>query len=231
MSMTPRLSIIVPTLNEAGSIERVLGRVRALDQALKLGVELIVADGGSQDNTSTLAQPWADQVLESPRGRARQMNAGSTQANGDYFLFLHADTELTEPAAIELQRTLAHDPIWGRFDVRIQGRAFMLPVIAFMMNKRSRYTGIATGDQAMFVRREVFEAMGGFVDQPLMEDIELSKRLRRQSKPVCLSGPVITSGRRWETKGVWPTIFLMWRLRWRYWRGEDAKTLAKAYQR
>ena len=228
---TPRLSVIVPTLNEAQSIEQVLRYIHANTQSLELGIELIVADGGSTDNTQTLAQGLADHVIEAPRGRARQMNAGSAQATGNYLLFLHADTELTQPAASELQQALEHTPVWGRFDVRIQGQAFMLPVIAFMMNRRSRYTGIATGDQAMFVRRDVFESLGGFADQPLMEDIELSKRLCRQHKPVCLKGPVITSGRRWDTKGVWPTIWLMWRLRWRYWRGEDAQTLAQAYQR
>ena len=228
---TPRLSVIVPTLDEAGSIEQVLSSIHALNQLFDPGVELIVADGGSQDSTRTLTQGLADHVIVAPRGRARQMNAGAAQATGDYLLFLHADTELTQAAGIELQQVLEQAPAWGRFDVHIQGRAFMLPVIAFMMNRRSRYTGIATGDQAMFVRRDVFESLGGFADQPLMEDIELSKRLCRQHRSVCLKGPVITSGRRWDTKGVWPTIWLMWRLRWRYWRGETADTLAKAYER
>lgn len=228
---TPRLSIIVPTLNEARSIAHVLSSIQELNQSLDLGIELIVADGGSQDNTQALAQRLADHVLEAPRGRARQMNAGARRASADYLLFLHADTELTRAAAVELRQALEHAPAWGRFDVSIQGRACMLPVIAFMMNRRSRYTGIATGDQAMFIRRDVFESLNGFADLPLMEDIELSKRLCRQHRPTCLRGPVVTSGRRWETKGVWATIWLMWCLRWRYWRGADAHTLAKAYQR
>ena len=241
--MTPSLSIIVPTLNEAGSIEQVLTSVRALDRKLSLGLELIVVDGGSQDNTKTLAQPLANQVIDAPRGRARQMNAGAAAASSDYLLFLHADTILTTAAAKELKEALTNEPVWGRFDVRIESssednttdatenNARMFRVISFMMNQRSRLTGIATGDQAIFVRRDVFESIGGFADQPLMEDIELSKQLCKHAKPTCLKGPVITSGRRWETNGVWATIFLMWRLRWRYWRGESAEELARAYKR
>jgi len=229
--MTSRLTIIVPALNEAVSIEHVLRSIRARCSDLALQTELIVVDGGSNDDTQALAQPLADHVLEAPRGRARQMNAGAAKACGEYLLFLHADTTLTQHAAIELQHALTPSPIWGRFDVRIDGRPFMLRVIAFMMNQRSRFTGIATGDQAMFVRRDVFDAVGGFADQPLMEDVELSKQLSKRAKPVCLNGPVITSGRRWETHGVWATILLMWRLRWRYWRGDSAHELARAYQR
>lgn len=241
--MTPSLSIIVPTLNEAGSIEQVLASVRTLDRKLSLGLELIVVDGGSEDNTKILAQPLADQVLDAPRGRARQMNAGAAAASNDYLLFLHADTILTTAGAKELKDALATEPVWGRFDVRIESssedntrgatenNAWMFGVISFMMNHRSRLTGIATGDQAIFVRRDVFASIGGFADQPLMEDIELSKQLRRHAKPTCLKGPVITSGRRWETNGVWATIFLMWRLRWRYWRDESAEDLARAYER
>jgi len=241
--MTPSLSIIVPTLNEAGSIEQVLTSVRALDRKLSLGLELIVVDGGSQDNTKTLAEPLADQVIDAPRGRARQMNAGAAAASSDYLLFLHADTVLTSAAAKELKVALAREPVWGRFDVRIESssednttgttenNAGMFRVISFMMNHRSRLTGIATGDQAIFVRRDVFESIGGFTDQPLMEDIELSKQLCKHAKPTCLRGPVITSGRRWEANGVWATIFLMWRLRWRYWRGQSAEELARAYKR
>jgi rSAM/selenodomain-associated transferase 2 len=237
--MAPSLTIIVPTLNEASSIEQVLTSVRALDRKLSLGLELIVVDGGSQDNTKTLAQPLANQVIDAPRGRARQMNAGAAAASSDYLLFLHADTILTTAAAKELKDALAREHVWGRFDVRIEissednaeDQHFMFHVISFMMNHRSRLTGIATGDQAIFVRRDVFESIGGFADQPLMEDVELSKQLRKHAKPTCLKGPVITSGRRWETNGVWATILLMWRLRWRYWRGESAEELARAYKR
>jgi len=228
--MKPSVSIIMPALNEASTIEQTIRSARALD-TLDRGVELIVVDAGSQDNTKFLAQALADHVLDAPRGRARQMNTGAAKATGDYLLFLHADTTLTTDAVAQLQHALTQSPVWGRFDVHIEGQPFMLGIISFMMNLRSRLTGIATGDQAMFVRREVFEAIGGFKDQPLMEDIELSKQLRRQASPICLKGPISTSGRRWETNGVWPTIFLMWRLRWRYWRGESTEELAKSYRR
>ncbi len=225
--MTPAISIIMPTLNEADSIEQTLVTVRALN----LSAQVIVIDGGSTDNTRELAGGLAHQVLRSECGRARQMNAGAAAASGDYLLFLHADTELTVHAATQLQSALEQQPTWGRFDVRISGDHRMLAIIAFMMNWRSRITGIATGDQAIFVRREVFESMGGYADQALMEDIEISRQLLKQSRPVCLKGPVITSGRRWQNHGVWPTIVLMWRLRWRYWRGASPEQLARDYRR
>ncbi|MDO8775107.1 MAG: TIGR04283 family arsenosugar biosynthesis glycosyltransferase [Burkholderiaceae bacterium] len=225
--MAPILSIIVPVLNEAAGIVAALS---ALAPLRSRGVELIVVDGNSTDGTPTLAAPLADAVVAGPRGRARQMNTGAAQAHGGLLLFLHADTLLPEAADVLVARALAHGPGWGRFDVRITGRPWMLPVVAAFMNRRSRWTGIATGDQAIFVRRELFFKIGGFPDQPLMEDIELSRRLCAEASPVCLRERVITSGRRWETRGVWCTIFLMWRLRWRYWRGEPAETLARAYR-
>ena len=227
--MTPTLSIIIPALNEAKSIDHTLQSARASVRATDLNVELIVVDGGSTDDTISLAKPLADQVIESPRGRARQMNTGAATAQGKYLLFLHADTTLPADAGKQLEVVFTRKSAWGRFDVKISGQSRMLPVVAFMMNTRSRLTGIATGDQAMFVRRDLFESIGRFADQPLMEDIELSKRLIEQARPVCLKGPVQTSGRRWESRGVWRTIALMWRLRWRYWRGESADQLAEEY--
>jgi len=221
-----KLSIIIPALNEAGSIEQLLMSVRELG----MPAEVIVVDGGSEDNTHKLAQSLADQVIESARGRARQMNAGAAKARGKYLLFLHADTRLPPEATGQLQSAFDRDADWGRFDVRISGKPAMLKVVARLMNWRSRLTGIATGDQAMFVRRDLFESIGGFPDQPLMEDIELSRRLLKHSRPCCLTGPVTTSGRRWEQRGVWSTIGLMWRLRYRYWRGESAEQLAKEYR-
>lgn len=221
-----QLSIIIPTLNEASSIRQTLACWRALDWP----VELIVVDGGSTDGTSDLARLMADQVIESQAGRARQMNAGAAVASGHYLLFLHADTLVPEQTATELRTAWAQNAIWGRFDVRIHGKSRLLAVIGFMMNVRSRITGIATGDQAIFVRREMFESVGGFADQPLMEDIELSRKLLKLARPLCLKGPVVTSGRRWDQHGVWRTIALMWRLRWRYWRGEPADCLAREYQ-
>lgn len=226
--MTPRLSIIVPTLDEAASIRDTL---EALQPMRGRGVEVIVADGGGADGTPELAAPLADTVVFAPRGRARQMNAGAGAAKGEVLLFLHADTRLPEGAdSLVLDGLATGGRLWGRFDVRITGRPWLLRVVAYLMNRRSRWTGIATGDQALFVRRETFEALGGFPDQPLMEDIELSRRLRRLDPPLCLRQCVVTSGRRWETRGVWRTILLMWRLRWLYWRGVAAERLAKLYR-
>jgi rSAM/selenodomain-associated transferase 2 len=158
------------------------------------------------------------------------MNAGAAAASADVLLFLHADTRLPEGADGLISRALAGGAAWGRFDVVIDGRPWMLKVVAAMMNTRSRWTGIATGDQAIFVRRSAFDAVGGYPQQPLMEDIELSRRLRRTGRPACLRQRVVTSGRRWEARGVWRTIFLMWRLRWRYWRGESPARLAQDYR-
>jgi rSAM/selenodomain-associated transferase 2 len=227
MHPTLHLSVVVPVLNEAAAIE---GTLRSLAPLRARGAEVIVADGGSSDTTVTCARALADRVLDAARGRARQMNAGAAVARGDVLLFLHADTLLPDGADGLIRQALHSGAAWGRFDVRIDGKAWMLPVIAAFMNARSRWTGIATGDQGLFVRRTVFERLGGFADQPLMEDIELSRRLRAVGRPACLSARVTTSGRRWETRGVWRTIFLMWRLRWRYWRGESPYALAKAYR-
>jgi rSAM/selenodomain-associated transferase 2 len=221
------LSIVVPVLNEAPHIQATLSALQPLRQR---GAEVLVVDGGSQDATARLARPLADQVTEAPRGRARQMNAGAALAQGQVLLFLHADTLLPPDADQLVQGAMARGAGWGRFDVRITGKAWMLTVVASMMNLRSRLSGIATGDQALFVRRDLFERVGGFPDQPLMEDIELCLRLRQEARPACLRAKVTTSGRRWENRGVWRTIVLMWRLRWRYWRGETPERLAQAYR-
>lgn len=224
---SPALSIVIPVLNEAHGIETTLHALAALRQR---GVEVVVVDGGSTDDTPVLARQHASAVLTAPRGRARQMNAGAAQARGAVLLFLHADTQLPPDADRLVLEAIESGVVWGRFDVRITGTAWMLRVVAALMNARSRWSRIATGDQALFVRRDVFERLGGFPDQPLMEDIELSKRLRQAHRPACLRAKVATSGRRWESRGVWRTIFLMWCLRWRYWRGETPERLAKAYQ-
>lgn len=221
------LSIVIPALNEAQAIEVSLGWLAPLRER---GVEVIVVDGGSQDDTARRARPHADIVIEASRGRARQMNAGAAAAQGAVLLFLHADTQLPPGADDLVLKAIQAAGVWGRFDVRIEGRHPMLRVVAGLMNWRSRLSGLATGDQAMFVRRDVFERVGGFADQPLMEDIELCQRLCRLSRPVLLRQKVLTSGRRWETRGVWRTIFLMWHLRWRYWRGESADRLAQSYR-
>ena len=226
--MVARLSIVVPTLNEA---ERIVGCLQALRALRKRGAELIVVDGGSTDGTTVLAKPGADRVLVGPRGRAKQMNLGASVATGDVLLFLHADTLLPADGAAALDAALADAQVsWGRFDVQIDGASPLLKLVAALMNLRSRSSGIATGDQAIFVRRDVFQRIGGFPEQPLMEDIELSKRLRKLSRPACLRQRVTTSGRRWEQHGVLRTIVLMWILRALYWIGLPAHRLARLYR-
>lgn len=225
--MKPALSIVIPALNEAAGIEATL---RALQPLRARGVELVLADGGSGDGTAALARTWVDAVADAPRGRALQMNVGAALARAEVLLFLHADTRLPPLADVLVLQAVATGACWGRFDVRIEGRPRMLRVVAALMNLRSRASGIATGDQAIFVTREAFERVGGFPAQPLMEDVEISRRLKRLGRPACLSAKVCTSGRRWEQRGVWRTILLMWQLRWRYWRGESAARLAEAYR-
>lgn len=223
-----KLSVIVPVLNEARQLPDALD---ALLPLVREGSEVIVADGGSEDDSAAIAESAGFRVVHAERGRARQMNAGAALASGDVLLFLHADTRLPAQAGAAIARALADQRLcWGRFDVRISGHPFMLRIIGRLMNLRSRLTGIATGDQAMFVTRAAFDAVGGFPDQPLMEDIELSSRLLVRSRPACIASRATTSGRRWETRGVWRTILLMWRLRWDYWRGVPVRQLAEAYR-
>jgi rSAM/selenodomain-associated transferase 2 len=225
--MMRRLSIIVPTLNEGAAIAKNLATLAPLRQR---GAEIIVVDGGSSDETVALAGAFADQVITARRGRAVQMNAGASLARGEVLLFLHADTRLPERADRLVPEGLASfERGWGRFDVTIEGRSALLPMVATLMNWRSRLTGIATGDQAMFVRRDLFFATGGFPDIPLLEDIALSKRLKCFGPPLCLGARVVTSGRRWETQGVLRTIWLMWRLRFAYFRGAEPSALAARY--
>ncbi len=227
--MTPvRLSVVMPVLNEAAGLGAALQALAALRAG---GAELIVADGGSSDHSAALAQAGGAQVVNAARGRALQMNAGAAQARGEVLLFLHADTVLPTSADALISKALADGSrVWGRFDVAITGRPRMLKLIAALMNLRSRRTGIATGDQAMFMTRAAFEAVGGFPAQPLMEDIEMSRRLLKLSRPACLSAKVQTSGRRWESRGVWRTVLLMWRLRFAYWRGASPERLAELYR-
>ncbi len=225
------LSIILPVRNEAAGIAAAL---QALAPLRDRGAQVIVVDGGSSDDTVARAQSVLapdGQLLRSPAGRALQMNAGAQQAQGAVLLFLHADTLLPPEADMLVKQALASGShVWGRFDVRIAGRPWMLKVIAALMNRRSRYSGIATGDQALFMTRAAFHAVGGFPNQALMEDIEISRRLLCLSRPACLSQCVVTSGRRWETRGVWRTIWLMWRLRWAYWLGASPDALAQRYR-
>jgi rSAM/selenodomain-associated transferase 2 len=221
----PHLSVVVPALDEAGGISRTLERLAPMRAR---GVEVVVVDGGSSDGTLAAAAPYADLCLSAPRGRALQMNAGAAAARGRTLLFLHADTLLPEDGdllAIEGMRGRG----WGRFDVRLDGRGLVLRGVERGMNLRSRLTGIATGDQAIFVRRDWFEAARGFAPIPLMEDVELSRRLLALGRPACLRTPVVTSARRWRAHGPLRTVGLMWWLRWRYWRGESPEELARRY--
>lgn len=222
---TPNPSIVIPARNEAAGIGQTLAQLATLRSR---GCEVIVADGGSHDDTARLAEPLADTVLDAPAGRARQMNAGAAVARGDALLFLHADTRPPDDADALVHAALA-DHVWGRFDVRLSGRRRIFRVIEAMMNRRSRLTGIATGDQALFMRREVFERIGGFADQPLMEDIDISRRLKAEGRPACLAARVRTSSRRWQEHGVRRMIVTMWALRLAYFLGVGPKQLARFY--
>jgi len=220
--MAARLAIIIPTLDEAG---RIRASLEALAPLRARGHEVIVVDGGSSDATVELARPLADQVLVSAKGRAVQMNAGARAARAEGLVFLHADTRLPALADALIINALKVYA-WGRFDVRIVGRHPLLGLVAGAMNLRSRLTGIATGDQAIFVRRDVFL---GFPEIALMEDIAFSRAMKRVGAPACLRERVSTSGRRWETRGVVRTIFLMWRLRLLYALGVEPQRLARDY--
>lgn len=217
-----QLTVVLPALNEAAGIVRCL---EALAPLRARGHEVIVADGGSSDGTPRLAAPFADRVIAAPRGRAAQMNAGAAAARGDALLFLHADTRLP-PEADRLVREALAAHAWGRFDVAIDSDDPRLAVIAYFINRRSRLSGIATGDQAMFVRRDAFP---GFPPIALMEDVAFSRAMKQVGPPACLAARVVTSARRWERHGVARTVLLMWRLRYEYWRGADPDELARRY--
>ena len=218
-----RLSVIVPALDEASRIGASLGALAALRAQ---GHEVIVVDGGSRDGTPEIARPLCDRLLSSPPGRAVQMNAGARAAEGDVLVFLHADSSLPSGAQERMRKAL-ETHLWGRFDVEIEGGHPLLKVVAWSMNLRSRLTGVATGDQAIFVRREAFS---GFPEIALMEDVAFSKAMRRHAAPACLAEKAVTSGRRWESRGVVRTVFLMWRLRLLYFVGVSPERLARLYR-
>ena len=218
------LSIIVPVLDEGATLPGFLARLARWSNI----AEIIVVDGGSSDRSRELARPLCDRLVASERGRARQMNAGAAAASGEFLLFLHCDTEL-QIAPEAFSELLQADPGWGFFPVRLDGRALAFRVIERAISLRSRLTRVATGDQAIFVSSRVWMACGGYRDIPLMEDVELSKRLRRISRPMVCRDPVVTSSRRWEKHGIVRTVGLMWYLRLRFWMGEDPAELGKAY--
>jgi rSAM/selenodomain-associated transferase 2 len=225
--MAPALSIIIPCLNEAAGIVQAL---ELLQPMRARGAEIIVADGGSGDGTALLAAPLADRVVHAPRGRAAQMNAGAAAAHAGILLFMHADCVLPADAnELIVDGLQAGGRQWGRFDVVLDGSHPLLKVIAGMMNLRSRLTGIATGDQGLFMTRALFAQLKGYPPLPLMEDIALSRRAKRAGAPLCLREPIVTSARRWERHGVIRTVLLMWRLRLAYFMGADPARLALRY--
>lgn len=220
----PHLSVIVPVLNEAAEIEVALAALVPLREA---GVEVIVVDGGSRDDSVAVAAPWCDHCLSAPRGRARQMNRGAEVATGHWLLFLHIDTRL--PADWHEWLTQLTTPGWGFFPVQLSGRAWPLRLIERAMGWRSRLTRVATGDQALYVERSLYAAAGGFPDIPLMEDVAICKQLRQLGAPHIWHSPVRVSSRRWERDGIWRTTGLMWGLRLAYWLGVSPQRLHRWY--
>lgn len=222
-----RLSVIIPLLNED---QQALACVRHLAPLRAAGHELILVDGGSDHLAADSLTPWADHLLNSEAGRARQMNLGASVAQGEVLWFLHADTRFVDDPVVAIQATQANGPAWGRFDIRLDGRPPLLRLVERMMNARSRWSGIATGDQGIFIHRDLFRQVGGFPDQALMEDIEISARLKRLRRPICLRQYLLTSSRRWEEQGVLRTILLMWGLRLAYRLGVSPQRLAAYYK-
>lgn len=224
----PRLSIIIPCLNEVARLPVLLNDLAALRN---LGHEIIVVDGGSGDGTLEQAASGADRLLRCSPGRARQMNAGAAAARGDAFWFLHADTRVPRSVPAAVLAVLRAGRAWGRCRVRLSGDGLVLRTIGGLMNLRSCLTGIATGDQGIFLTRSAFDAVGGFPEIALMEDVAISRALKRGvGRPACIRPCLITSSRRWEQRGVWRTMLLMWRLRLAYWLGTDPAELARRYR-
>jgi len=224
--MAAEISIIIPTYNEEVGIITFLTKL----QALRPQCELILVDGGSDDDTVLLAEGLVDDVLNSDKGRALQMNVGAAMATSPILLFLHADTYLPKETVEQIKQAIIKGFRWGRFDIKLTGKSIILTIIAWMMNQRSRLTSIATGDQALFVERDLFEQLDGFAEIPLMEDIELSSRLKKYGKPYCVKNKVVSSGRRWLSFGVVKTILLMWWLRLCYFFGVNPADLEQLYR-
>ena len=221
-----KFSIIIPTLNEAEGIYDFLMPL----QALRNQCEIIISDAGSRDKTREISLPFVDQFMVAPKGRATQMNAGAKVARTDVLIFLHADTFLPEQGLALIQQAVDKGALWGRFDIQLEGQHMMLKIVAQMMNWRSRMSGIATGDQVIFITQQLFLRVEGYAEIALMEDIEISKRLNKLARPYCIKAKVRTSARRWESFGVWKTIALMWSIRLRYFLGEAPEQLAELYK-
>lgn len=214
-------TVIIPVLNEAPHIEKLLAPLT--------GIDVIIVDGGSTDNTLALLTAFKAKVIQGSTGRARQMNAGAAEATGDILIFLHADTRLPEGWQNNLRDFADSKKVWGRFNLQFDETTPAFSVIAFMMNWRSRLTGICTGDQAIFVRRSAFDKLNGFADIPLMEDIDISRRLRRESWPHCVPDKATTSARRWRARGLIRTVLHMWWYRLQYFFGVSPERLVKSY--
>lgn len=226
MSSALQGSIIIPVLNEAAAITE---QLQCLREQLGARWELIVVDGGSSDATVMRATPCCDHLVQSPAGRSRQMNAGAAVAAGQILVFLHADTRLPADFEQQMQTFLNAEKGWGRFDVLLDDEHPMLRIIGGMMNLRSRLSGIATGDQTFFVRRDFFNELQGFREIPLMEDVDFSRRACRLQRPFCSRSRVITSARKWQSNGIFRTMALMWWIRLAYFVGVSPATLHRWY--
>ncbi len=223
------LSFILPVLNESAGLGATLAGLESLRQN---GAEIIVVDGGSSDASPLLARSMGATVMETGQGRGRQMNAGARQASGDILVFVHGDTRLPKSVLDFLENGGLKRAAWGYFNVSLSGSSWQFRLIESLINWRSRLSGIGTGDQVIFVRRELFVETGGYADIPLMEDIELCKRLKRHhGRPVRVPLVVITSSRRWQQQGIARTVVLMWCLRLAYFIGVSPGRLAKIYYR
>ncbi len=221
------VSIIIPVLNEEECIEEFLNYL----QKFKSQSEIILVDGGSEDNTTEIASRFDDiTIVSSRRGRARQMNAGAKSANGDILLFLHADTYLPENAISAVEEIIEDGADGGCFSLKIDSSCLPLRIASQLITRRTRLTHVATGDQTIFVRRKIFNELGGYADIPLMEDLDFTRRLKLMGTFAPLDLKVSTSSRRWEKWGVYKTILLMWFLRVLYYIGVPPERLAELYR-
>jgi rSAM/selenodomain-associated transferase 2 len=221
-----KLSVIVPMLNEAGAIGATLAAIRvgAPD------AEIVVVDGGSADGSVEIARPRCEVVIIGERGRAQQMNAGAARSSGEAMVFVHADTIVPESFARDIETALA-DPsvVGGRFDIRLDDDHPLCVLIGALISLRSRISRTATGDQAIFVRRTTFDALGGFPDLPICEDLDFARRLKRAGRVACLRTKVITSARRWRRGGILRTSIRMWTIRLLYLAGVSPSRLSRMY--
>lgn len=226
--MLNKISIIIPCLNEE---ENILETLLPLQKSRQRGHEIILCDGGSTDSTITLSTPYVDKIITSNKGRAIQMNNGAASATGNIFCFLHADTIATENIDSLIISALHSNKLWGRFNIRLNNNKWPFRIIESLINIRSCISGIASGDQGIFIHSSVFNKLDGFKNQPLMEDIELSKRLKKITRPACIKDTLITSSRRWEKHGIIQTVILMWTLRLKYFLGTPVEKLHTRYRR